>query len=113
MDYGICNLSIVPLRAETSDASEMITQVLYGEHFKILEIRKKWSRIRLAFDGYEGWVDNKQYLKISEEDYSNIDERQLKLSSDLVDVVSTSENQLLSVCFGSNVSATDFFKTSF
>jgi hypothetical protein len=98
---------------ETSDASEMITQVLYGEHFKILEIRKKWSRIRLAFDGYEGWVDNKQYLKISEEDYSNIDERQLKLSSDLVDVVSTSENQLLSVCFGSNVSATDFLKHRF
>ena len=62
MDYGICNLSIVPVRAEASDSSEMVTQVLYGEHFKILEMRKKWSYIRTAFDKYEGWIDNKQYL---------------------------------------------------
>ena len=90
MDYGICNLSIVPLRAEASDASEMVTQVLYGEHFKVLESRKKWSRIRLAFDKYEGWIDNKQFLNISEADYLNFDKTNLKLSSDLVDFVTTS-----------------------
>ena len=62
MQYGICNLSIVPLRLESDDTSEMVSQVLYGDTFKILEQRKKWSRIRLAFDKYEGWIDNKKYL---------------------------------------------------
>lgn len=113
MDYGICNLSIVPLRAEASDASEMVTQLLYGEHFKILESRKKWSRIRLAFDKYEGWIDNKQFVTISEEDYSDFDEAKLKLSSDLVDFVISSESQLFSICLGSNISATEYLKQRF
>ncbi|AFL82285.1 cell wall-associated hydrolase, invasion-associated protein [Aequorivita sublithincola DSM 14238] len=113
MDYGICNLSIVPIRAEASDASEMVTQLLYGEHFKILETRKKWSRIRLAFDKYEGWIDNKQFVSISEEDYSDFDEAKLKLSSDLVDFVISSESQLFSICLGSTISATEYLKQKF
>ena len=36
--------------------------------FKVLEQRKKWSRIRLSYDKYEGWIDNKQYQEISEEE---------------------------------------------
>lgn len=113
MDYGISNLSIVPLRAEASDASEMVTQVLYGEHFKILEVRKKWSRIRLAFDKYEGWIDNKQYITISEENYSAFEAKELKLSSDLVDFVTSQDNQLFSICLGSNISSAIFLKHHF
>lgn len=75
MQYGICNLSIVPLRFEPQDPSEMVSQVLYGEHFKVLEKRKKWSKIRLAFDRYEGWIDNKQYVEITEEEYTNFDKK--------------------------------------
>ena len=62
MDYGICNLSIVPLRSEPSNKAELVSQIVFGEHFKVLETRKEWSKIRLAFDKYEGWIDNKQYL---------------------------------------------------
>ncbi len=113
MDYGICNLSIVPLRAEATDVSEMVTQVLYGEHFKILETRKKWSRIRLAFDNYEGWIDNKQYFNIAEEDYTDFEKKELKLSSDLVDFVTTSDNQLFSICLGSNISSSEYLKNHF
>ena len=43
----------------------LVSQVLYGEHFKVLEQRKSWSKIRLAFDKYEGWIDNKQYIEIT------------------------------------------------
>ena len=61
MQYGLCYLSVVALRSEASDTSELISQVLYGDHFKVLEHRKSWSRIRLGFDKYEGWIDNKQF----------------------------------------------------
>ena len=110
MEYGICNLSIVPLRAEPMDMSEMVTQLLYGEHFKVLEKR---SRIRLAFDSYEGWIDNKQYIIIQEEDYKSLDETPLRLSSDMVDFVISPDRQLLSICLGSNVSACNNLEHAF
>ena len=113
MEYGVCNLSIVPLRAESTDLSEMVTQLLYGEHFKVLEKRRKWSYIRLSFDGYEGWLDNKQYLSISEENYSELETKQLRLASDMVDFVGIPGNQLLSICLGSTISASDLLGHSF
>ncbi|RMA64221.1 C40 family peptidase [Ulvibacter antarcticus] len=113
MDYGICELSIVPLRAETADSSELVSQILYGEIFKILEIRAKWSRIRLAFDNYEGWIDNKQFKSITEEEYKKLHKDKPQLSSDLVDFVTASENQLLSICFGSNIERCDFLNHKF
>jgi len=113
MNYGICNLSVIPLRAEANDRSELVSQVLYGELFKVLEIRAKWSRIRLAFDSYEGWVDNKQFLTISEEEYTNLISESPTMSSDLVDFITTSNNQLLSICMGSHVQAAAFMKHSF
>ena len=63
MSHGICNLSIVPLRREPSDKSEMVSQVLFGEHFKIIEKSKQWRKIRLAFDHYEGYIDEKQLVR--------------------------------------------------
>ena len=71
MKYGISNIAIVPMRAEPSDKSEMTNQVLFGEHFKVIEQEKKFSKIMLSHDGYEGWICNKQWLKIDEEDYKN------------------------------------------
>lgn len=113
MDYGICHLSIAPVRADASDSSEMVTQLLYGEHFKVLQIRKKWSRIRIAFDGYEGWLDNKQFRKIAENDYHYFESAPLQLSTNLVDVLTTPENQLISICLGSSVSASKFLNHHF
>ncbi|MDG1501285.1 MAG: C40 family peptidase [Ulvibacter sp.] len=103
MKYGICNLSIVPLRAEAADSSELVTQVLYGEVFKVLESRKKWSRIRLAFDSYEAWIDNKQFLFIEEENYNDISRQTPIVCEDLVDMVYTKDNQMLSIVMGSSL----------
>ncbi|WP_405206466.1 NlpC/P60 family protein [Aquimarina sp. LLG6339-5] len=110
MLYGICNLSIVPLRFEPNDPSEMVSQVLYGEHFKVLEKRKKWSRIRLAFDTYEGWIDNKQYIEITEDQYKEFNTKPLDVSADLIDFISCEDNQLMPIALGSSLGALDFFK---
>jgi len=112
MKHGICNLSIVPLRFEAADPSEMVSQVLYGERFKVLEERKKWSRIRLASDSYEGWIDNKQFVFTSEEHYKELSSERLRLTSDLVDFISA-EDQLLSVCMGSQLNALSLLFHSF
>jgi hypothetical protein len=113
MKYGICHLSIVPLRLEASDSSEMVSQVLYGDLFKILEKRIKWSRIRLDFDRYEGWIDNKQFLFISEDDFTSEKNKPATLSSDLVDVVSDEQHRLITIPMGSIVGAANLLKHLF
>ena len=103
MQYGICNLSIVPLRDEPTDTCELVSQVIYGEIFKILEQRKSWSKIRLAFDAYEGWIDNKQYLEITEEVYKSLNKEAPKLSADLVEFIEDNNNQLHPILLGSTL----------
>ncbi len=71
--FGICNLSVVPLRAEPSDKSELATQLLFGDHFEILERNEKWMLVRVAYDGYEGWIDPKQVEQIDEDSFFKLE----------------------------------------
>lgn len=105
--HAICNLSIVPLRAEASDRSEMVSQVLFGEHFTILEQTEKWSKIELATDSYQGWIDNKQFQLISPEDFNSLQQKTPVLSGDLIDFISTPNHQLLPVSIGSMLTFLD------
>ncbi|MBU3822770.1 C40 family peptidase [Flavobacteriaceae bacterium XHP0103] len=105
MQYGVCNLSIVPLRSEPTDKSELVSQVLYGEHFKVLDQRKFWSKIRLAFDNYEGWIDNKQYKEITENDYNALNNTNPKLSTDLVEFIEDENSQLHPILLGSSLNS--------
>ncbi|WP_422104776.1 NlpC/P60 family protein [Winogradskyella sp.] len=113
MQYGICNLGIVPIRLEASDQSEMVTQALYGDVFKVLEQRKKWSRIRFAYDGYEGWIDNKQYLEIEHEEYSQLANSEIYLSRDLIEYVSDISNSLYPIPLGSDLNGITLLKHHF
>lgn len=60
--FGICHLSVIPLRAEPSEKSEMISQLLFGEAFEIIESQEKWTKVKCLWDGYEAWLDNKQVI---------------------------------------------------
>ena len=113
MQYGICNLSIVPLRKESSNSSELLSQVLYGEVFKVLEQQKKWSKIRLAFDNYEGWIDNIQYKEISEEQFNTINTSDEKYSSDLVEFIIDGNEQLHTIAIGSSLNGLSLLNHSY
>ncbi len=65
MNTGICTLSVIPVRVRPDDASEMISQVLFGESFEILSHNRQWVQIRTHYDQYEGWIDEKQFESIS------------------------------------------------
>jgi len=60
MPQGICHLSCIPLRAETSSKSEMVSQLLMGETYSVLEETNDWLRIKLDWDDYEGWINRTQ-----------------------------------------------------
>ena len=93
MKFGISNLSIIPQRSDANDKAEMINQILFGEHFKVLEIRKKWSKIRLSHDSYEGWICNKQWQEISEEDYKQLDKDVATITTDILDIITKKYQQ--------------------
>jgi len=59
MSYGICNLPLIPLRLEPSERSEMISQILFGELFEVIETNENWSHIRILSDNYTGWCTRK------------------------------------------------------
>ena len=67
--YAIANLSFVPLRADASHRSEMVTQVLFGEYLKIIETKGGWCYVSLEQDGYKGWIELRQLVKIDESEY--------------------------------------------
>ncbi|RYU86548.1 hydrolase Nlp/P60 [Mucilaginibacter terrigena] len=72
MEYGICNLAVVPLRAEPSDRSEQVSQVLFGEAFEILEWKEKWVQITTATDNYTGWIDRLQFAMLGHLAYKRL-----------------------------------------
>lgn len=66
MKRGWVNLSVIPGRSEASDASEMITQLLFGEAFEILEEQENWIKIKGEEDDYVCWIGDKQFLPLEE-----------------------------------------------
>ena len=43
--------------------SEVTSQILYGEKFKIISKNKSWIKIKVLFDNYVGYIKNKDYTK--------------------------------------------------
>lgn len=59
MQTAICSQALIPVRSEASERSELVTQILFGEPFVVLQAMDNWTQIRLLTDGYEGWLDSK------------------------------------------------------
>jgi len=57
--YGISEIAVIAVRIEPSEKSEMVTQILFGETFKIISESENWYQVELLFDNYQGWIDKK------------------------------------------------------
>ena len=58
---GICQLPLIPCRADSSNKSEMVNQLLFGETYTVLEMEKEWIKIRSDIDQYEAWISRNQH----------------------------------------------------
>ena len=93
MSFGISILSVVPIRAQASNQSEMTTQLIFGEHYKILESQKKWSKIQIAHDKYVGWISNNQIYRINQEEYEKLEKEIPTLTTDILDIIEGETHQ--------------------
>ncbi len=60
MDTGICLITTAAVRMEPDHKREMVTQLLFGERFEILEQTEKWLHIDILRYHYHGWVARNQ-----------------------------------------------------
>jgi len=103
-ESGICLQSIVPVRSEAAHTAPMVTQVLFGELFRIIGKEKNWLNIQLIFDNYEGWIPELQVHFISEPDFIRLKNAETFLTTSLVHpVINKSDNSDIQIVAGSSL----------
>jgi len=60
MENYICENVFVPLRSGPSHKTEMLSQVLFGERYSVIDKAGTWMKIETLFDKYMGWIDMDQ-----------------------------------------------------
>lgn len=76
MSYGICPLSIVPIRSSSSEKSEMISQILFGEVVEVIDRKgKQWVKVRCQLDNFIGWVSSHQLKAITPSEFETFQEK--------------------------------------
>lgn len=61
MNIRVCTNVFVPLRTAPSHKSEMGSQILLGEKYEEINHAGSYTKVRLLFDGYTGWLDNDHF----------------------------------------------------
>jgi gamma-D-glutamyl-L-lysine dipeptidyl-peptidase len=57
MQNYICENVFVPLRSGPSHKTEMLSQILFGEKYTVIDKAGTWMKIETIFDAYQGWID--------------------------------------------------------
>ena len=71
--YGICMVSVAPIRRKPDDRSEIVSQMLFGEQVEILQKKgKSWLAIKCMWDDYPGWIDPKQIIRLTKKDHKEL-----------------------------------------
>ena len=103
-----CFNTVIPVRADYSDQSEIITQMVFGEVAELLDTHNQWRKIRIIHDNYEGWIDNKQVLEVTDEEFQFWKKNQFRQTAFLMRW--SSEKGVFHSLRGANIPNTSKFK---
>ena len=103
--FGICNLNTIPVRKEKSSKSELTTQLIYGEIYKVLKKDKKWYHIEISDDNYKGWINYSQFFEISKDTFDNILNTKPILLHEISKEIETLDGKML-LSIGAKISST-------
>ena len=101
-------LSIIPVRKNSSSKSELVSQLIYGELFEVIEKKEKWFYIESIDDKYCGWINYSQLKEISKQDFKKVKKTESKLLNNISSEIET-ENGNMSITIGSKVSSAFIF----
>ena len=104
MEFGICLQSVIPVRSDPSHKSEMVTQLLFGELFRVRSKESDWLRIQLTYDNYEGWIQMNQSIALDESEFIRLINSETQTSLDLVQLLTNESRQtIMPVILGSSL----------
>ena len=56
------NYSTINLYKNSSAKSEIVTQMIYGESFEIINKSTRWMKVRIKEDGYVGYIKRRKFI---------------------------------------------------
>lgn len=102
------------MRSMPDQAAELVTQLLFGEHYKVLESRKNWSRVKTVFDKCEGWIMNNQLTFIPQDEYLALESSSSpKYVTELISFVEDSNKMVTPILIGSSIPDTSSLPVTF
>lgn len=65
--FGVCRLTIVPVRKDPDHRSEQVTQLLFGDQYQVLssDAARAWLFVRIHSDQYTGWISALQHHEVA------------------------------------------------
>ena len=62
---GTCLQTYIPMRSEPRSGAEMVSSLIFGESYTIIENQKDWLKIETEFDQYQGWISGNAYAPLT------------------------------------------------
>ena len=80
--YGFCNIAAIPIRAAASHRAEMVTQLLFGEAYRITDYKYTagWAEVETQYDDYKGFIDINQIVLIYQSAYEQYEKELFQVS---------------------------------
>ncbi len=108
IEHALSLLNIVPLRAEASEKSEMVSQILFGEICTIIEYHNGWLKVECHYDKYIGWCDSKMVKIINNNQYESLKKLQSNHFKSQISTIKKNNNPF-TVSLGA-IDITDFYE---
>jgi cell wall-associated NlpC family hydrolase len=73
----------------------MVTQLLFGELFRILSLEKEWAHVEMSFDEYRGWVPFSQFEFLTEKEFLHLFNAESAITTELLQLLSNTTRQTI------------------
>jgi len=104
--FGFCNIAIIPVRAAANHRSEMVTQLLFGEAYRVIDTNctAGWIEIKTQFDDYSGYIDANQVVLMHSNSWKKYYlEQQYKVASSQTSIFDKKRNIFFPIPAGSSL----------
>lgn len=98
---GIVLLSVIPLRKEPKEQSEMVSQLLFGQTFQVTDRNENWLQIRVDADNYTGWISKNMASFLSAAEYEQIRASKTRMVQSLTAELRLSSGERIPILRGS------------
>jgi gamma-D-glutamyl-L-lysine dipeptidyl-peptidase len=103
MKFGIVLHSLVPIRKEPQEESEMVSQLVFGEGIRVISENDGWTQIITQFDDYPGWIDSRLYREIKYATFNGYQESPPKVLDSLIMSIEKAGSRPRLILAGSNL----------